>query len=344
MVADMPVDRRVTPYALGATLYMPVTHPGAAEIVMGRRFHGVRSVVLCLEDALAAVDVPEGLARLAELLPRLASLARDRGSTPLVFVRPRDLDMAGALAGAPGIEALDGFVCPKVRPGQVGRWVEAVAGTGLRLMPTLETREILDPVAVRDLRDELVAEAGERILALRIGGNDLLSCLGLRRRRGRTIYDGPLREVLANLVNLMVPAGFRLTAPVHEILDDVETLGREVTEDVAWGFVGKTAIHPAQVSLIHAAFAVDERDLHAARLILAPGAPAVFRHDGAMCEPATHRAWATSIVERARYHGCRPSDTSNEVSGGTAGSNIQVGSDASFADRVTHHVQTQLLG
>ncbi|MDH6637485.1 UNVERIFIED_ORG: citrate lyase beta subunit [Methylobacterium sp. SuP10 SLI 274] len=114
--------------------------------------------------------------------------------------------------------------------------------------------------------------------------------------------------MLANLVNLMVPAGFHITAPVHEIIDDPETLDREVAEDVAWGFVGKTAIHPSQIPSIHAAFAVREQDLDAAQLILAPGAPAVFRHGGAMCEPATHRAWATSMVERTRCHGLRPID------------------------------------
>lgn len=294
------------PYALGATLYMPATHPDAEAVVLGRKLPGLRSVVLCLEDALSENDVPDGLARLGRLAPVLAAGVRDPVSAPLVFLRPRSLSMAGMLASLPDFEAFDGFVCPKVRPGRVRAWVDAVAGTKLRLMPTLETAEILDPVAVRDLRDELVAETGGRIVALRVGGNDLLACLGLRRRRGVTIYDGPLRTVLANLVNLMIPAGFRLTAPVQEIMDDPDTLAREVAEDVAWGFVGKTAIHPVQLAVIHAAFAVREADLDAAQRALAPGAPAVFRHDGAMCEPATHRAWAHSVVERARYYGLVP--------------------------------------
>jgi citrate lyase beta subunit len=300
--------RQVHPYALGATLYVPMTHANAADVALGRKLQGLRSVVLCLEDAVADRDVPEGLLRLSKLLSDLRNSERDHGATPLVFVRPRNLEMAFAIAGLSGIESLDGFVCPKVRPGQVKAWVTAVSGTTLRLMPTLETVEILDPVAVRELRDELTVDADGRILALRVGGNDLMACLGLRRSRGRTVYDGPLRSVLANLVNLMIPAGFHLTAPVHEIIDDTEALEREVAEDVAWGFVGKTAIHPSQIPSIHAAFAVREQDLDAAQLILAPGAPAVFRHGGAMCEPATHRAWANSIVERTRCHGLRSID------------------------------------
>ncbi|MCK2055276.1 HpcH/HpaI aldolase/citrate lyase family protein [Methylobacterium sp. 37f] len=318
MASNVPEQSLVHPYALGATLYMPITHPSAVDVVFGRKLQGLRSVVLCLEDALADVDVPEGLARLSKLLVDLRASKRDYIATPLVFVRPRNLEMAASLTGMPAIDAVDGLVCPKVRPGQVRAWAETVSGTKLRLMPTLETREILDPLAVRDLRDELTAEANSRILALRVGGNDLLACLGLRRSRGRTVYDGPLRDVLANLVNLMVPAGFRLTAPVNEIIDDDEALKREVAEDVAWGFVGKTAIHPSQMPIIHAAFAVRDQDLDAAQLILAPCAPAVFRHDGAMCEPATHRAWATSIIERSRYHGLRPPEASTPDTKGTA--------------------------
>jgi citrate lyase beta subunit len=325
------MSRDVHPYALGATLYMPVTHPNALAVALGRKHVGLRSLVLCLEDALSEADVPEGLVRLRGLIEGLRAEERDPVSTPLVFLRPRNIDMAAELGQMPGIEAFDGFVCPKVRPGRVAAWTRTVDGTSLRLMPTLETAEILDPFAVRDLRDELVAEAGrERVLALRVGGNDLLACLGLRRRRGQLLYDGPLGGVLANLVNLMVPAGFRLTAPVYEVLDDVDTLAREVAQDIAWGFVGKTVIHPNQVETIHAALRVTESDLDAAQRILAPGAAAVFKHDGAMCEPATHRAWATSILERARYHGlvARPAPSAD---GGDAASRPMAGATASAA-------------
>ena len=38
-------------YRVGATLYMPVTHPRAAEVLAGRAVFGRASVVLCLEDA-----------------------------------------------------------------------------------------------------------------------------------------------------------------------------------------------------------------------------------------------------------------------------------------------------
>ena len=46
-----------SPYALGATLYMPATRPDILDMVSGEKIQGLRSLVLCLEDAVAAADV-----------------------------------------------------------------------------------------------------------------------------------------------------------------------------------------------------------------------------------------------------------------------------------------------
>jgi citrate lyase beta subunit len=288
----------VSPHSLGATLYMPVVRPDVLEIATGNRLPGVRSIVLCLEDALAEADVEEGLMRLANILRELAAAGRRRGSSPLVFVRPRGVGMAARIALMPGMTSIDGFVAPKCRPGGMSEWFSSVQGTDLLLMPTLETREFFDPYAVADFRSELESFGSSRILALRIGGNDLLSCLGLRRRRGMTLYDGPLGPVLSSLACQFGSAGFSLTAPVCEIVDDEELLAAELARDVAHGFVGKTAIHPCQVAAINAAFAPCMREVEAAGRML-DTAVAVFKADGAMCEPATHAAWAKRVLASA---------------------------------------------
>jgi stress response protein SCP2 len=104
-----------------------------------------------------------------------------------------------------------------------------------------------------------------RILALRIGGNDLLALLGLRRPRAMTIYRTPLGPVIARLVTTFRPYGFVLTAPVFEHLDLPALLDQEVAEDIAYGMVGKTAIHPTQIAPIEqhyrvSCFGVDSND------------------------------------------------------------------------------------
>ncbi|GGK19893.1 HpcH/HpaI aldolase/citrate lyase family protein [Salinarimonas ramus] len=294
-----PID----PLALGATLYMPATRPDIREVALGAKLGGLRSIVLCLEDAVAEREIGDALANLRRLLADLDRVPETPHGAPLLFVRPRSLAMAREIAQIRGAERLTGLVAPKVRPGEVTAWVEALAGRDLLLMPTLETPEVFDPLAMRDLRDELVAEAAGRVLALRIGGNDLLGCLGLRRVAGETLYEGPLGPLVAQLVGLMVPAGFALTAPVYDVVRDPATLAREAARDVSFGLSGKTAIHPMQVATIHAAYAVAADDLASARAILAEDARAVFQHAGAMCEPSVHRAWARRIVARAGLYG-----------------------------------------
>jgi len=295
--------RKISPYALGATLYMPALHPDIGEVIAGRKIGGVSSIVLCLEDALGENDVEAGLNNLRTVLDVMAEEPREPGQRPLVFVRPRNLAMAGVMGDWKGIDLVDGFVAPKVRPGNVAAWMESLAGTDLLLMPTLETAEMLDPVAVREFRDELLANQPERVLALRIGGNDLMSCMGLRRTRGATLYEGPMLYAISMLVSLLAPAGFSLTSPVCEIIDDVDLLARELEGDLRFGLVGKTAIHPSQVDPIQAAFRVTPRDHAVATRILAEDAPAVFKQDGVMQEPATHLAWARKTMERAAEYG-----------------------------------------
>lgn len=302
----------LSPFALGATLYMPAIRPDLPEVLRGRKYPALRSLVLCLEDALSEADVERGIANIRAVLEDLARAPAVVLDTPprrpLVFLRPRHVAMAAELPerlGPLALSTVDGMVAPKMRAEAVRLWAQAMEGTPLCLMPTLETAEIFDPAAVADLRDALLAELAPRILALRIGGNDLLSCLGLRRARGSTLYEGPLAYVVAMLTGMLVPAGFALTAPVFEILDDPQTLAAEVARDVEFGLVGKTAIHPTQLSAIHAAFRVTRADRESAAQILASDSAAVFQLNGAMCEPATHRNWARRILERAETFGIR---------------------------------------
>ena len=57
------------------------------------------------------------------------------------------------------------------------------------------------------------ATAGARILCLRIGGNDLLSALRLRRPPGVTLYVTPLGTLIDCLVGLCKPAGYTSSPP-----------------------------------------------------------------------------------------------------------------------------------
>lgn len=303
--------KKVSPFALGATLYMPATRTDLLDVVFGQKLEGLRSLVVCLEDAVSECDVETALSNLHALLIEIHARGGRPRTGPLVFVRPREANMAAVLAQWPLMKHADGFVMPKLTLKNLGVWNAAVAGTDLYLMPTLETKEVFDPSAMVELRDAMLESTQGRIIALRIGGNDLMGCLGLRRNPTTTLYQSPMGYVIPMLAGIMGSAGFALTAPVFEQLHTPDLLEAELGLDMAHGLVGKTAIHPTQVAIIHRALQVSLDDLNSAQAILSDSAPAVFQFNGAMCEPATHLKWATNMIERARWHGVRHDKTPN---------------------------------
>ncbi len=286
--------------ALGATLYLPATRQPLAPIALGRRYPRLRSAVICLEDSIRADEVPAAMRNVARLLEALP----EGGARPILFLRPRDPAMLEALLRLEGIGRVDGFVIPKATADSLPDYLACALHEHHRLMPTLETREIFDPVEVRRLRDQLLTVQA-RVLAIRIGGNDLLQTLGARRSAVRTLYDGPLAGTVAALVAAFAPWGFSLSAPVFEHFAGEALLRDEVERDIEHGLLTKTVIHPAQIAIVEAAYAVTGDELIEARAILAPDCPAVFAIDGSMCEPATHRRWARAVVRRAEVFGVR---------------------------------------
>lgn len=286
-------------YQLGASLYVPATHAKLGAVLAGREHPALKSVIVCTEDAVAEHELEAALRHLREVLATAAS-------TPglLRFVRARNPTVLRQVLAMPGSDRLDGFVLPKISLQTLPRYLTLLRGGPHWLMPTLETAEVFEPDAMRALRSALLRPAVRaRVLALRIGGNDLLRLLGMRRPRDVTLYDTPLGALLAQLMLIFRPSGFALTAPVFDFLDDDDLLREEVRRDIAFGFCGKTAIHPAQVSVIEAVFKVKAVELEAARRLIEPDCPAVFKHGGAMYEAAVHVPWAQRVFARAQHFG-----------------------------------------
>lgn len=296
---------RLSPWHLGATLYMPATRNDIAGAILDGKIPGLRSLVICLEDAVSEADMPDALANLAQLLHTLnaAKQAGGNGDWPLVFIRPRHPEMGKWLTEHFDLSAVDGFVLPKFTLSALPLWWEIMGNTHLCMMPTLETEEVFDVVQMRELAIALLAHPCHgRIIALRIGGNDLMNVVSLRRPRDLTLYDSPMGYVIKMLVSVFAPRDFALTAPVCEHIDDHDVMARELALDMAHGLVGKTAIHPRQIAVIERALMVTQGE-HSDALRILNSTQAVFKSQGSMCEPATHRRWAVGILERAQVYG-----------------------------------------
>jgi citrate lyase beta subunit len=293
----------VDPYQLGASLYVPALHPKLASVLSARAYPALKSVIVCTEDAVAERELDLAVHHLAQIMPTLQA-------TPglLRFVRVRNLTVMQTVLDMPGSSRLDGFVLPKITASTMLEYTALLAARSAHshqlFMPTLETREVFEPEAMRDLRSVLMqASVRPHILALRIGGNDLLRILGMRRPRNITLYDTPLGALMAQLVLIFRPHGFALSAPVCDILDDESLLWRETQHDLAFGFCGKTAVHPSQIATIESVFKVKASEMQAAQQILAPDCPAVFQLGGTMYEVAVHSPWAQQVFSRAQHFG-----------------------------------------
>ncbi|PHM66338.1 ATP synthase [Xenorhabdus stockiae] len=300
---------------LGATLYMPATRPDIPEIILCNKVVGLRSLVICLEDSVVEEDIPVAIENLVSVLQILAAAKGSAANTdhyPLIFIRPRNESMGRYLVNTVDLSLVTGLVLPKFTQSLLPEWWDIIASTHLGVMPTLETEDVFDVQQMNYLADKLKSHPFcERVIALRVGGNDLMNLISIRRSRELTLYDGPMGYVIKMLVAVFGSRGFYLTAPVCEHIDNLELLEKELVLDIAHGFVGKTAIHPRQIEHIHKALMVNNHD-YADALKILNTKQAVFKFQGAMCEPATHWRWAVNILERAKYNGvCSGSETEN---------------------------------
>jgi len=222
--------------ALGATLYSPASRPSLSGDIAGCAAAGVLSVVICLEDAIADVELA---AAEQNVLAQLRAYAQTGAAGPLVFVRVRAPEQIPMIVAGLGADAriLTGFVLPKFTDDlgmdYLDAVVEASARVGRRLlaMPVLESQEIIFAesrlgtlLGVRQLLDKY----RDYVLAVRIGATDLSAAYSLRRSPDLTIYDvRVISDVISDVVNVFGRAdgtGYAVTGPVWEYFSATERM------------------------------------------------------------------------------------------------------------------------
>ena len=145
--------------------------------------------------------------------------------------------------------------------------------------------------------------AGPRLAAMTWGLEDLSAALGVSRTRDEA---GRITDPFA-LARTLCLAGAKAAGvlPIDSVYTDfrdAEGLAAEAREAAADGFLGKLAIHPAQVAVINEAFTPSAEAVAAARRIVeafaaAPGA-GVVALDGKMVD-RPHLVNAQALLARA---------------------------------------------
>jgi citrate lyase subunit beta / citryl-CoA lyase len=238
-------------------LYLPGTEP---KYSINAGLHGPDAIILDLEDSVHPAEKDA-----ARILARNTLRAVSFGTCErMVRINQLPLGLEDLAEIIP--EAPDLILIPKVEhPGQVTQVDNMIGELKVRhqisrpiwLMPILESGQGIENAAP-------IAAATESVVALTIGLEDYTADLGVAKTpEGRESLYARTR-----LVNAAKAAGVQAIDSVYGDVGDMDGLKRWGENSRALGFEGMGCIHPAQISVIHAAFAPSPAEIEKAQKIV----------------------------------------------------------------------------
>jgi len=246
-----------------SVLYLPASNARAIDKARGLN---ADAVILDLEDAVA----PD-----AKAVARQAAVAAltTGGFGGQVGVRINGLDTPW---GADDLSALRGtkpgfVVAPKIESAEAVREVAARLPADAALWIMVET-----PLSV--LRLDQIAGAGAPLSALMLGINDLGERMNLVLGPDRD----PIKPWLAAVVAAARGHGLLAIDGVVNATDDADRLNAECRQGRAFGFDGKSLIHPAQIDAANTAFSPSLEEVAKAHDVVAAFAAADAQGRGAI--------------------------------------------------------------
>ena len=236
-----------------SVLFVPASNPRAMDKARGL---DCDVVILDLEDAVGADMKTEARAA-------VTAAVREGFDGREVVVRCNGLDTAW---GAEDLAALaaagpDAVLVPKARTAaDISAYERALAGapTTTRLWAMIET-------AAGVLNLAAIAGTGTRLDALVLGPNDLSAELRLKPLPGRAA----LQPMLSRVVVAARAHGLAALDGVFNAIGDDEGLAAECAQAAAFGFDGKTLIHPSQIAPANQAFSPSVDEVEWARAVTA---------------------------------------------------------------------------
>jgi len=238
-------------------LYLPGSEP---KYAINAGLHGSDAIILDLEDSVhpAEKDAARILAR--NTLRAVSFGACER----MVRINQLPLGLEDLAEIIP--EAPDLILIPKVEhPGQVTQVDNMIAELKVRhqinrpiwLMPILESGTGVESAAS-------IAAASENVVALTIGLEDYTADLGVVK----TAEGRESQYARSRLVNAARAAGVQAIDSVYSDVADMEGLRRWGENSRALGFEGMGCIHPAQIPVIHSAFAPSSAEIEKAQKVV----------------------------------------------------------------------------
>jgi citrate lyase subunit beta/citryl-CoA lyase len=266
----MPTDLRLC----RSLLFLPASNPRAIGKARGL---GADMIFLDLEDAVK----PEEKETAQD--SAVAAAAEGFGERP-VAIRVNKIGDPWHEADLAAVResAADYVILPKVQSAAEMEQVAARAGKPVLAM--IETAAgVLDAQRIAPFTAGLIA-----------GTNDLSADLGLPPGSGRR----GLTHSLQAIVLAARAAGVAAFDGVYNRLEDAAGLEAECAEGRAFGYDGKTLIHPNQIEAANRIFGPLPEEVEAARRLIAAATGGAERFEGGMIE-AMHVEEARRLLARA---------------------------------------------
>lgn len=256
-------------------LFLPASNPRAIEKARGLP---ADLIILDCEDAVRAED--KGSARLA------AVEAVNQGfGDRLCAIR---INGYGTAEYGPDLVAMrdckaDFVILPKVE--NAGQARDAARLDGKPLLAMIETAAgVLNAASIAPETAGLIA-----------GTNDLGADLSIPPDAGRAGLSYSLQAI----VLAARQAGVAAFDGVYNGLDDNDGLSAQCREGRAFGFDGKSLIHPSQIETANRIFGPSAAEIEAARRLIEAASGGAERHEGRMIE-AMHVEQARAVLGKAR--------------------------------------------
>ncbi len=319
MIQDIEIK-----YSVGALLYTPALNRKIADSVIHEKFGTKYSLALCLEDTIGNDMVAAAEAQLCDTLHRIHQSSQQSSFyLPKIFVRVRQPEQLTSVYQAlkPYSSIVTGFIFPKYTVSNADAYdtallqINSIASKKFWMMPILESLDIIAPTtryAVLDGIQKHIDAMQDCVLNVRVGGNDFCNQFSVRRHYDETIYDIlPISQLLSDILTFF-SRDYVVSGPVWEFFssDNHEWrsgLQAELKRDILNGFVGKTVIHPKQISVVNEMLKVSNKDFEDAKTILNwdQNGLQVGKSFGGerMNEVRTHYNWARKILLLSELYG-----------------------------------------
>lgn len=312
-------------YSVGALLYCPANRKTIADSVACSRFGSKYSLAMCLEDTIRDDCVAEAEHILADTLRSLDRQSRQKAFyMPKIFVRVRNARQTGRLYKAFGESArfVTGFILPKFSLENADNYIQEIvkinesSGKPVYTMPIFESPSIIDLRGRAEILYALKDKLGrieDRVLNIRVGGNDLCHAFGFRRHDDESIHQiRPVADIFSDIITVY-GMDYVVSGPVWEYYHSSnwkKGLYHEIADDKLCGFVGKTVIHPGQIPVVNEAYKVPKKDYQDALAILNWDKTSHSLVSGSvgkerMNEYKTHSKWALRTMLTAEYFGTK---------------------------------------